>query len=96
MAGPDLARRAALGLLHGVTEERLTLAEQIGMGALEGLGPSERARAQRLTLEVLRNHDRANAMLKPFLRRRPPADVLALLRLATVELCADDAPPMAW
>ena len=93
MAGPDLARRAALGLLHGVIEERLTLAEQIGMGALEGLGPSERARAQRLTLEVLRNHDRADAMLKPFLRRRPSADVMTLLRLATVELCADDAPP---
>ncbi|PCD76348.1 RsmB/NOP family class I SAM-dependent RNA methyltransferase [Pseudothioclava arenosa] len=92
MAGPDLARRAALGLLHGVFEERLTLAEQIGAEALDGLGPSERARAQRLALEVLRHRDRADAMLKPFLRKRPSPDVLALLRLATVELCLDEAP----
>ncbi|HEY0274831.1 MAG TPA: transcription antitermination factor NusB [Paenirhodobacter sp.] len=93
MSGIDLARRAACALLIGVTEDHQTLSEQIGAGALEGLSAPERARAQRLALTTLRNLARADAMLKPHMRRVPPADLHALLRLAVIELCAQDAPP---
>ncbi len=92
MSGIDLARRAACALITGVLDERQTLAEQIGAEALDGLSPSERARAQRLALDCLRNLPRVEAMLKPHLRRRPPADVLALLRLGTTELCVEGVP----
>ncbi|HEY0213826.1 MAG TPA: transcription antitermination factor NusB [Paenirhodobacter sp.] len=93
MSGIDLARRAACALLIGVTEDRQTLSEQIGAGALEGLSPPERARAQRLATTTLRNIERVDAMLKPHMRRTPPPDMRALLRLAVTELCAEDAPP---
>lgn len=85
MSAPDPVRRAALALIHGVTEEHLTLAEQGGqLAALDAPG---RARAQRLALETLRHLARADAMLKPHLRKAPPPDLRTLLRLATVELC---------
>lgn len=85
MSAPDPVRRAALALIHGVTEEHHTLAEQAGqLAALDAPG---RARAQRLALETLRHLARADAMLKPHLRKAPPPDLRALLRLATVELC---------
>lgn len=86
----DLARRAACALIAGVTEEHLTLAEQAD--ALDGLSPPERARAQRLALGTLRNLARVDAMLKPHLRKQPPADLRVLLRLSTYELCSG-APP---
>jgi len=93
MSKPDPARRAALGLIVGVTEDRMTLADQIATDALLGLEPGEKARAQRLALATLRHLAQADAMLKPHLRRRPPADIVALLRLATVELCALSQAP---
>ncbi|MFT3690390.1 RsmB/NOP family class I SAM-dependent RNA methyltransferase [Paenirhodobacter sp.] len=86
----DLARRAACALIVGVTEDRQTLAEQAG--GLDGLSPPERARAQRLTLGTLRNLGRVEAMLKPHLRKAPPADLRVVLWLATYELCTG-APP---
>lgn len=86
MTSIDPARRAALSLLVGVTEARQTLAEQAGV--LDALAPPERARAQRLAATTLRHLSRADAMLKPHLRKAPPADLRALLRLGTVELCA--------
>ncbi len=89
MAKADPARRAALGLIAGVMEDRLTLAEAISAGVLEGLSPGDRARAQRLALSTLRHMAQADAMLKPHLRKRPPPDVQALLRLAVTELCAE-------
>jgi 16S rRNA (cytosine967-C5)-methyltransferase len=87
----DGARRAALRLLRGVFEERLTLAEQLPGAAFSALPPAERARGQRLALVTLRNLARADAILKPLLRKAPPDDVMALLRLATVELLAEGA-----
>lgn len=89
MAKADPARRAALGLIAGVMEDRLTLAEAISAGVLEGLSPGDRARAQRLALSTMRHMAQADAMLKPHLRKRPPPDVQALLRLAVTELCAE-------
>lgn len=93
MTTPDSARAAALGLIAGVTEAHETLADQIAAGALAALPPPDRARAQRLATTTLRHLAQADAMLKPHLRRRPSADILALLRLATVELCAEGAAP---
>lgn len=93
MAKADPARRAALGLIAGVMDERQTLAEQIAGGALDGLSPPERARAQRLALSTLRHLAQADAMLKPHLRRRPGPDILALLRLGVTELCAEGVAP---
>ena len=86
MASIDPARRAAAALLSGVLQERLTLAEQAG--ELAALAPADRARAQRIALATLRNLSRADAMLKPHLRKAPPPDLHALLRLGTVEICA--------
>ncbi|WP_339108720.1 transcription antitermination factor NusB [Thioclava sp. GXIMD4216] len=89
MAKPDPARRAALGLIVGVFDDHLSLADQIAMDALDGLSPGEKARAQRLATSTLRHMERADKMLKPFLKRKPTPDIMALLRLATVELCAE-------
>ena len=91
MASIDPARRAAAALVVGVMQDRLTLAEQAG--ELAALGPADRARAQRLALATLRQLPRADAMLKPHLRKAPPPDLLALLRLGTVEICALCAAP---
>ncbi|PYF11708.1 16S rRNA (cytosine967-C5)-methyltransferase [Rhodobacter viridis] len=91
MASIDPARRAAAALLSGVLQERLTLAEQAG--ELAALAPPERARAQRLALATLRNLSRADAMLKPHLRKAPPPDLHVLLRLGTVEICALQEAP---
>ncbi|MGD9917247.1 MAG: RsmB/NOP family class I SAM-dependent RNA methyltransferase [Paenirhodobacter sp.] len=91
MTSIDPARSAALALIAGVTEGQQTLAEQAGV--LAALAPPDRARANRLALEVLRNLSRADAMLKPHLRKAPPPDLRALLRLATVELCLDGTAP---
>ena len=81
----DQARAGALRLLAGVRAGE-TLSDQA-----EGLGrlaPGDRARAQRLAAEVLRNADRADAVLAPFLSRKPRPEIADLLRLATVEMLA--------
>ncbi|MDO5605207.1 MAG: transcription antitermination factor NusB [Paracoccus sp. (in: a-proteobacteria)] len=79
----DPARKGALRLLAGV-RDGASLADQAG--ALARLAPSDRARAQRLALAVLRNIDRADTLLVAHLTRRPRPDVLDALRLAVVEM----------
>ncbi len=91
MPQPGLsARRAALRLLDGVTEDGRLLSETAPR-VLEKLPPEDRARAQRLASTTLRWMDRADRVLGPHLKKRPPASVLNLLRLATVELCVEAA-----
>ena len=85
---PDAARAAALALLAGVLEEGRPLAEAEGPD-----DPAVRARALRLAGLVLRHHSRAERALRPHLRRLPPARVMAVLQLATVEMLADGAAP---
>ncbi|MFQ6551174.1 RsmB/NOP family class I SAM-dependent RNA methyltransferase [Aestuariibius insulae] len=85
------ARRAALYLLTGVTEHNRLMSELIGGGALEKLEPADRARAQRLAVAALRHLDRADRMLKPFLRKPPPLAVQNILRLGVVEICGEGA-----
>ncbi|MTH78151.1 RsmB/NOP family class I SAM-dependent RNA methyltransferase [Paracoccus aestuariivivens] len=83
--GGDSARQGALRLLAAV-EEGATLDEAATL--IERLGPSDRARARRLALEVLRRSDRVDALLAPLLARRPRPDIRRILRLATVEMLA--------
>ncbi|WP_212523029.1 transcription antitermination factor NusB [Actibacterium sp. MT2.3-13A] len=90
----DPVRLAAVQLLHEVLEEHRPMAELTGEdGPLAGLEPSGRARAQRLALSTLRHAGRADAVLKPLLRKHPPEDVRLVLRLAVVEMLEEGAAP---
>ncbi|NIZ14184.1 RsmB/NOP family class I SAM-dependent RNA methyltransferase [Phaeobacter sp. HF9A] len=84
------ARRAAVALLDKVLGEGLLLSECQAQ-VLERLDPADRARAQRLTLEVLRGLDRADRILQKHLRKSPALFVRNALRLGTVELCSGGA-----
>ena len=85
------ARRSAHHLLMQITEEGRLMAELIGGGALARLENDDRARAQRLATEALRGLDRADRMLKPYLKKAPPAHVMNALRLGVIELCNGEA-----
>lgn len=91
MGKADPVRLAAVGLIAGVTEGHAALSDLLAVGALSALSPPERARAQRLAATTLRHLARTDAVLRPHLRRAPPPEVLALLRLATVELLEEQA-----
>ncbi|MCC6864247.1 MAG: methyltransferase domain-containing protein [Rhodobacteraceae bacterium] len=82
------ARTAAVGLLGMVLTERLSIAEAVAnaQGPLTGLTPSDKARAQRLTLATLRHLEQCDQVLKPYLRKTPPHLVQNTLRLAITEL----------
>ncbi len=84
-SGRDGARSGALRLLAAV-EEGATLDEAAAL--IEGAAPPDRARARRLAREVLRRQSRADALLAPFLARRPRPEIQRILRLATVEMLA--------
>ncbi len=85
------ARRAAHHLLMQITGEGRLMAELIAAGALADLPPEDRARAQRLASDALRGLDRADRMLKPYLKKAPPPHVMNALRLGVVELCSGEA-----
>lgn len=85
MAGS--ARKGALWLLGQVLGEGRLMSDLTAAPQHRKLDPAERARAQRLALEVLRGLERADRVLKPYLRKMPPLAVRNVLRLATVELC---------
>ncbi|MGB3315232.1 MAG: transcription antitermination factor NusB [Albidovulum sp.] len=87
----ETARGAAARLVLGVTGDRVALSDQLAAGALTALAPPDRARAQRLALATLRNLTRADRVLKPWLRKNPPPQVRAILRVAVTELFADGA-----
>ena len=91
----ETARGQAARLVLGVTEEGWPLSDQIGKGALSRLEPSERAHAQRLALATLRNLSRTDTVLKPLLRKRPPAAVHALLRVAVTAMLSEGEAPHA-
>jgi len=85
------ARRSAHHLLMQITGEGRLMAELIGGGALARLENDDRARAQRLATETLRGLDRADRMLKPYLKKTPPDHVMNALRLGVIELCNGEA-----
>ena len=78
------ARKGAIDLLDQVLGEGRALSEVLPL--LDPLDPADRARAQRLTTDVLRELDRADRMLAPHLRKSPPLRGKNALRLGTVEL----------
>ena len=85
------ARRTAHHLLMQITTEGRLMAELIAGGALNQLANDDRARAQRLATDALRGLDRADRMLKPYLKKTPPDHVMNALRLGVVELCGGEA-----
>ncbi len=85
------ARRTAHHLLMQITEDGRLMAELVAGGALARLGNDDRARAQRLATQALRGLDRADRMLKPYLKKTPPAHVMNALRLGVIELCSGEA-----
>ena len=85
------ARRSAHHLLMQITTEGRLMAELIGAGALDDLAAPDRARAQRLATDALRGLDRADRMLKPYLKKTPPDHVMNALRLGVIELCSGEA-----
>lgn len=92
--GFDKARGAAVHLLHAVLQEHRQMADLTGEdGPLADFEPAERARAQRLAMSTLRHMGRADALLKPMLRRPPPPEVLNILRLAIVEMLQEGSAP---
>lgn len=94
MAAEGLAARAAaVGLLGAVLGEGRLMAQVVAdpQGPLAGLTAADRARAQRLTLAVLRHVEQADRVLDPHLRKSPPRLVRDALRLAVVEI-AQGAP----
>lgn len=84
---PASARKMALRLLDGVLIEHRQLSDMLDRGAMDRLDPQDRARAQRLVVDVLRGLERADRLLDRYLRKRPPIPVRNILRLGTVELC---------
>lgn len=82
------ARAAALGLLSVIMEEGQTMAEALAApnGPLAKTAPQDRARAQRLALQVIRLMEPVDRMLEPHLRKSPPLAVMNILRLAVTEL----------
>ncbi len=85
------ARRTAHHLLMQITGEGRLMAELIAGGALARLENDDRARAQRLATAALRGLDRADRMLKPYLKKTPPDHVMNALRLGVIELCSGEA-----
>lgn len=91
MGGGQEIRAAALGLILGVCDRREPLGDQLARGALAHLPPAGRARAQRLALATLRRIGPADLILRPFVKKEPPPEIRAILRLATVEMMAEGA-----
>ncbi len=88
------ARAATLAILSAIMEEGQTMAVVLAnkAGALKGVGPQDRARAQRLALQVIRLLEPVDRLLEPHLRKAPPLAVMNILRLAVTELHAGAAP----
>jgi 16S rRNA (cytosine967-C5)-methyltransferase len=86
-----LPRRSAHHLLMQITTEGRLMPELIAGGALASLAPDERARAQRLATDALRGLDRADRMLKPYLKKAPGDHVMNALRLGVIELMQGEA-----
>ena len=87
MAEGLVARQAALALLIGVMGEGQPLSDLLAaQGPMALLTPADRARAQRLATQVLRQVEPVDRLLQPSLRKAPPLEVMNILRLAVTEL----------
>ena len=88
------ARAAAAALLGAVLDDGAMLSDALAdpKGPLAGLGPSDRARAQRLATVTLRHVEQADRVVAPHLRKAPMDLVMNALRLAVVEIAVLGAP----
>lgn len=93
MAGKTMtARAAAVALLGMILDEGAMLSQAMAEdGVMDLLPPQERARAQRLTLSVLRHLEQTDRVLAPHLRKKTPPIVINTLRLAVVEMVVEGA-----
>ena len=88
------ARLGTVRLLTTVLQEGAMLNQLVAdpTGPLVGMSADDAARARRLCLTVLRQLERADAVLQPLMRKAPPLFILNVLRLAVVELDGGAAP----
>ena len=91
MAEGLVARQAALALLQGVLGDRLPLSDLVEAAAMARLQAPDRARAQRLALEVLRRIEPIDRLLQTHLKREPALEALNILRLGVSELAGGAA-----
>jgi 16S rRNA (cytosine967-C5)-methyltransferase len=85
------ARAAAISLLDQVLGQGRLMSELMSGPDWMAMPPADRAAAQRLATDTLRGLEKADRVLKPFLKKEPPLHVLNTLRLGTVELCSGGA-----
>lgn len=80
------SRSAALSILTDVLGEGKLVSEVMAEGVLSKFQGPERARAQRLVQDTLRNLERLDKVLSRALRKKPPLRAMNILRMATLEL----------
>ena len=86
------ARAAAVAILDAVLGEGKTLAQvSEDTSFLHKLASGDRARAQRLAVQVIRTLEPIERLLAPLLRKSPPLHVMNILRLATLERSLGEA-----
>lgn len=92
MAKGQSARGTAVALLNAVLGEGRQLSQTLSdPGLMEGLTPQDRARAQRLATDVLRQIEALDISLGRYLRAAPPLPALNILRLALCEIAGGAA-----
>ena len=80
------SRWAAIQLLNRVIKDGLPISNQLDSSAVfTGLNGADRARAQRLAANTLRQLGRIDLVLGEYLKRLPPTIPLNILRLAVFE-----------
>ena len=89
----DPTRSAALDLLISVLDRGRPLEE--ALDALPPTEPRDRAAAHRLAAAVLRRMGALDAVMEPFLKKRPPVVVVHILRLGAAALLLLDTPAHA-
>ncbi|MFT5637260.1 MAG: 16S rRNA (cytosine967-C5)-methyltransferase [Paracoccaceae bacterium] len=88
------ARLAATQLLHAVLFNKRLLSEALNGedSPIARLSGPDRARAQSMTIGVLRHLQRLDSILDGFLEKAPPPKVRNALRLAAYEMLAEGNP----
>ena len=92
-AQPDPTREGAFDLLDAVLLRRRSLED--ALDALPAGEMRDRAASHRLAATVLRRAGSLDQVLRPFLRRDPPAPVRQVLRMGAAQLLLLDTPPHA-
>ena len=85
------ARAQSVALLGQVLGQGRLLSDAMTGAAWESMPAPDRAAAQRMAQEVLRNLERCDRVLKPHLRKAPPLFVRNVLRLGAWELATGGA-----